>query len=110
MWTLSELGLKKLPSMVTVSPQALATPIGESLMILDLTSGVYYELEGVGSRIWQLLAGEMTPAQVAHQISVEYRVSEASVVSDLADLIGELSASGLRAIPANPTEPEPWQV
>lgn len=76
-------------------------------MILDLSSGVYYELEGVGSRIWQLLAEEKTPAQVAHQISAEYGVSESSASNDLAELIEELSASGLISIGA---EADPWQV
>jgi hypothetical protein len=71
-------------------------------MLLDLASGVYYELEAVGSRIWQLLAEQTTPAEVAHQISVEYGVSEASAAEDLIDLLDELSASGLLSYDGGP--------
>jgi hypothetical protein len=103
----SAAGSTKLPGSVTISTEALATPIGESLMILDLRSGVYFELEGVGARIWQFIAEEKTPAQIAHLISDEYHIDEATAAADLADLIGELSASGLLSIGA---ERDPWQV
>jgi hypothetical protein len=103
----SAAGSRKLPDSVTISTEALATPIGESLMILDLRSGVYYELEGVGARIWQLIAEEKAPAQIALIISDEYHVDEATAADDLADLIGELSSSGLLSISA---ERDPWQV
>jgi hypothetical protein len=98
----SEVVLKKLPDSVTLSPEVLATPIGDSLMLLDVASGVYYELEGVGSRIWQLLAEQAAPADVARQIGVEYGVGEASAANDLVDLLEELSASGLLSYAGGP--------
>jgi len=86
---------KKLPTTITLSPEVLSTPIGDSLMLLDLASGVYYELEGAGSRIWQMLVEETAPAEVARLISREYGISEANAADDLFDLLYELSASGL---------------
>lgn len=104
---MSEAVVKKLPDSVTLSPEVLTTPIGDSLMLLDLGSGVYYELEGVGSRIWQLLAEQTTPSEVAHQISVEYGISEASAADDLVDLLNELSASGLLSYEGGPPASQP---
>jgi len=103
----SDAVVKKLPDAVTLSPEVLTTPIGESLMLLDLASGVYFELEGVGSRIWQLLAEQTAPAEVAHQISVEYGVDEASAADDLLDLLNELSASGLLSYDGGPAPSQP---
>jgi hypothetical protein len=101
--------LKKLPDAVELSPDVLSTPIGDSLMLLDLVSGVYYELEGVGARIWQLFDEQMTPAQVANQVSVEYGVSTTEASNDLADLLEELSTSKLVLTKVD-SNPEPWQV
>jgi hypothetical protein len=98
----SEAILKKLPDSVTISETVLTTPIGESLMLLELTEGAYYELEEVGARMWQLLAEHKTPAEVAHQISVEYQISEPSVSADLSELLNELSASGLVSFAGEP--------
>ena len=53
-------------------------------MLLDLNEGVYFELEEVGARMWQLLSEHKRPAEVAHLVSVEYGVSEPSVSADLA--------------------------
>lgn len=99
---MSEVVSKQLPDSVTLSAEVLTTPIGDSLMLLDLASGVYYELEGVGSRVWQLLAEETAPAEVAHRISVEYGVNEAAAANDLIDLLEELSASGLLSYAGGP--------
>jgi len=89
---------KKLPESVTISDKVLSTPIGESVMLLDLTEGVYFELEEVGARMWQLLSEHKSPAEVAHQVSIEYGVSEPSVSADLNELLHELSTSGLLSI------------
>jgi hypothetical protein len=89
---------KKLPESVTISDKVLSTPIGESVMLLDLTEGVYFELEEVGARMWQLLSEHKSPAEVAHQVSIEYGVSEPSVSAALNELLHELSTSGLLSI------------
>jgi hypothetical protein len=99
---------EKLPDSVTISGEVLTTPIGDSLMLLDLASGVYFELEGAGSRMWQLLAEQKSPAEVARLVSLEYQVSEASVSADLNDLLTELSTQGLLSIAGRP-EPSPDQ-
>ena len=97
---------KKLPESVTISDKVLTTPIGESLMLLDLNEGVYFELEEVGARMWQLLSEHKTPAEVAHQVSIEYGVSEPGVCDDLGELLNELSTSGLVSISGMPLPDE----
>ena len=67
---------------------------GESVL-LDLETETYFGVNGVGTRIWQLLMqGRKLPDAVA-QIASEYAVDVAMVRRDADLFVGDLIAAGL---------------
>jgi len=84
-----------LRSRVTIGAGVAFRDLGREAVLLDATSGSYFGLDEVGTRIWRLLAaGETLPAIVA-ALAGEYDVDEERLAADLQRLVDELAASGL---------------
>jgi hypothetical protein len=67
----------------------------DSVMILDLASGDFFELDELGSRIWRDLDGARTLAEQARVIADEYGVALETACSDVIEFVTELDAKGL---------------
>jgi Coenzyme PQQ synthesis protein D (PqqD) len=67
---------------------------GESVL-LDLKTGVYFGLDGVGTRIWTLLQDHDDLQVVLAELLGEYDVPEERCASDLVELVGALAEKGL---------------
>jgi hypothetical protein len=80
---------------VLVSKDTVSSHLADEIVILDLKSGVYHGLDGVGARIWETL-GEATPIhEIRDTLLAEYDVSADRCEEDLASLIGTLQSHGL---------------
>ena len=77
------------------SADLLATSFGSEIVILNLRDGVYYGLEDVGVRIWQLVQKPTTIAAIREAIVAEYDVDAARCERDVRALVGELASKGL---------------
>ena len=62
---------------------------GEAIMI-NVSNGTYYSMDGVGGLIWDLVDGERTLADIASAISAHYEANPEQVWSDLQRLTAEL--------------------
>lgn len=62
---------------------------GEAIMI-NLSNGTYYSMDGVGGLIWDLLDRERTLGEVAAAISARYDVGPEEAYADLECLATEL--------------------
>lgn len=80
---------------VRVSDQVVFKPVGEELVLLDFQSGMYYGLDPVGVRIWQLLAGSRPLGEIADMLLGEYDVPRADLERDIDALVEELERRGL---------------
>jgi hypothetical protein len=67
---------------------------GESV-ILNVDSGTYFGLDGVGARIWSLLESPVTYGELVRVVLNEYEVDRDTAESDIADLVRELEQKGL---------------
>jgi hypothetical protein len=67
---------------------------GEAV-ILNLESGVYFGLNGVGTRIWALIQEYGSLRKVFEAMQQEYEVAPQVLESDLLQLIEQLQARGL---------------
>lgn len=73
----------------------LATQCGDETILLDLRDGVYYGLDGVGTRIWALLRDEISIASLRDAVAAEFDVTPAQCERDIRMLMRELAAKGL---------------
>lgn len=79
---------------VAARDQVSADLEGEAV-ILNLGDGVYYGLDGVGARVWELLREPRSVDELAGAVAAEYHVDRDTALADLLALLGELAGRGL---------------
>jgi hypothetical protein len=67
---------------------------GEAVLF-DCEQGLYFALDAVGTRVWQLLAEEQGMAAVKARMLAEFDVDEATLSGDLHELLERLQAARL---------------
>lgn len=80
---------------VTATPGQISSDVAGEAVILDLTSGVYYGLNEVGAKIWNLIQQPCTIQDIQHSLLQEYDVAPEICVQDLLQILQELQAAGL---------------
>ena len=82
-------------SRVKLSPDVLFQELQGDAVLLDMKSGVYFGLDRVGTRMWQLM-GEPKPlsAVVAAMVD-EFDVAESRCAEDVVALARKLAEQGL---------------
>ena len=85
----------KLASRVRINENVLFQELQGEAVLLNLTSGVYFGLDQMGTRIWQLLGKQELLSDVAQSIMAEYDVSQECCVADLLALTADLQRHGL---------------
>lgn len=78
-----------------VPDTVIAQTIAGETVILDLDAGLYFGLDPVGARIWELVAEGATLDAVAAQMVVEYDVARETVESDIDTLVTALLEKSL---------------
>lgn len=81
-------------SVVSKDPsQIISRTVDDEALIIHLTSGSYYSLNAVGTRVWESIDGRRTAGDVTQIIQDEYdaefKLIEAEVMSLLTDLVEE---------------------
>jgi hypothetical protein len=90
--------LATMTSRVRVNDDVLFQELQGEAVLLNLKSGVYFGLDPVGTRIWQLFAEHEVLAEIAQTIVAEYDVAEDRCSADLLALVGDLERQGLVAV------------
>jgi hypothetical protein len=80
---------------LVVSDAQVSAALDQEAVILSMHDGMYYGLDGVGARIWQLLQQPVTLGEVAATIAAEFEVSESQAFEDLVTLIRDLESKAL---------------
>jgi hypothetical protein len=84
-----------LETKLSIPPQVMSRLVGDETVLLDLASGVYFGLDGVGKRIWESVADGDNLGQVAEVIVAEYEVDEAQAQADVLAFVSDLVERGL---------------
>ena len=87
----------QLDTKLTVPPQVMSRLVGDETVLLDLASGIYFGLDGVGKLIWGAVAEGNNPEQIVALIVSEYDVDEAQAQVDVVEFLSELVERGLLA-------------
>ena len=82
-------------STVRVSEEQVSCDLGGESAILNLSNGVYYGLDPLGARIWELIQQPRTVNEVKDAILDEYDVEPDVAERDLVALLTHLSDEGL---------------
>jgi len=77
-------------SILKRNPAAIFAEVGDEIIFLHESEGVYYSVEGVGSLFWQSLASPQKFADLVSAIMEEYDVSKDVLISDLTEMINEM--------------------
>ena len=82
-------------SRVVVSKEQVACDLEGETAILNLKNSVYYGLDPIGARVWQLIQEPTTLAQIRDVLKGEYDVDAARLEADIRDLLQQLAEQGL---------------
>lgn len=80
---------------VAVHPSVICRELAGETVLLNLESGVYYGLDRVGTRAWQLLLQDKTVADVCSTMADEYETTLDTLHGDVLSLVRELCEKGL---------------
>lgn len=83
-------------------PGILVQALPDGAVLLDTSSEVYFGLNAVGARVWQLLPAAATLDELCAAVAAQYPDADPRRVrADVAALVEALVAEGLlRAVPA----------
>lgn len=71
--------------------------LNDEVVLLNLDTGVYFSLDGVGRRVWELLSEGVAADAMVQRLNDEYEVEPAALRIDIDSLVRELAAEGLVA-------------
>ena len=82
-------------SVVAAARDQVSARVEGEFVILNLADEVYYGLDGVGARVWELLSEPRAVSDVASAIAAEYEVDAETAERDLLALLDELAGRKL---------------
>ena len=80
---------------VVASEAQISSPVSSEAVILNLTSGVYFSLNRLGSRIWELIQEPRSVGEIRDRILEEFDVDSDRCERDILSLLEKLEAKGL---------------
>ena len=84
-----------LNDVVTMSEDVLFRELDDEAVLLNLKTGIYFGLNPVGTRVWQLLAEHRVLSRVLEAVASEYDVERDVLEQDLLQLARQLYEAGL---------------
>jgi hypothetical protein len=82
-------------TLITANKYQVSSDLKGEAVILHLKSGVYYGLNEVGARIWELLQHPQTVASIRDALLAEYEVDREICERDLLAILQDLKAAEL---------------
>ena len=80
---------------LSVPPQVVSRLVGDETVILNLESGMYFGLDGVGKKIWESIKAGNSLTETVSLIAAEYDVEAQQAEGDLLEFVSELTERGL---------------
>ncbi len=116
-----------LDTKLTIPPQVMSRLVGDETVLLDLASGMYFGLDGVGKRIWESISEGKSLGETVAVIVAEYEVDEAQARQTLSrssatrrtrptgrvapGTLRDRIAPALRPMPSNESaQSHPWRI
>ena len=75
---------------IVASSRQISCELSDETVILNLEDGVYYGLNSIASRVWELVQQPRTVREIRDSLLAEYEIEESTCTQDLLDLLGQL--------------------
>jgi hypothetical protein len=82
-------------SIVVATKDQVSSDLGGETVLLSMQSAMYYGLDEVGTRVWELLQEPIRVSEICDAIEREYDVERERCEADVLGLLRELTAKGL---------------
>jgi len=82
-------------SIVVVADNVVSCDLDTEVAILNLKDGVYYGLDPIGAKIWNLIQKPIVIDKLVEKICEEYDVDKEQCKNDIFELVGEFLDNGL---------------
>lgn len=82
-------------SRVIAQRDVVSCEIGDGAALLDPRSNIYYGLNSVGSRTWELIQKQRSVSDICRILVTEYDVQPERCSEELLELLRQLAAAGL---------------
>ena len=91
-----------LDTQLTIPPQVMSRQVDDETVVLDLKSGMYFGLDGVGKLIWESVEQGLSLKGAVDSVISEYDVETERATADVLEFAGDLVDRGFSksAIPA----------
>jgi len=80
---------------LTLSPDVIVRELAGESVVLDLSSGRYFGLNAVGTRVWQLIQEGQPVEGLIQAVMAEFDADARDVERDVIALLEDLKARGL---------------
>jgi hypothetical protein len=77
------------------SPNVIAETIDGEAILVDLTSGSYFSIQGSGSALWEGIAGGASLDSLAEQVATAYSLDTEAAGEAVSSFCSELEREGL---------------
>jgi hypothetical protein len=77
------------------NPNVVFRDLDGEAVLLDLTTGTYFGLNEVGTRVWRFVHDGHDEAHIVATLAAEYDADRAVIAQDVAQLLAELRARNL---------------
>ena len=84
-----------LETTLSIPPQVMSRLVDDETVLLDLESGMYFGLDGVGKRIWESISEGNSLSETAAIIAAEFEVDKERAQADLITFVSDLLERGL---------------
>ncbi len=82
-------------TVLLIPPQVMSRLVDDETVLLDLESGMYFGLDGVGKRIWDSVTEGCSIGEIAKIITTEYEVDAERAKADVIAFTNDLVERGL---------------
>jgi len=82
-------------SIVVATKDQVSSDLAGETVVLSMQSAMYYGLDQVGSRVWELVREPIRVSDILDAIMNEYDVEPEQCEADVRAFLGELAAKGL---------------
>lgn len=89
-------------AVVSIDAEVVANEVGAGVILLDLRTSKFFQLNSVGSFVWQQLKSPRSIAQIHAAVCAEFAVEPERCSADIHRLIEKLRDAGLVRVDASP--------